>query len=112
MNTNEDFKAFYKKYLKFSIRIAKKMVKDKDLAEDISHDTFYHLFRKLETIDSADETKLRALVEIATARKARDYLKKKHVKTELFYDTADRLDVVDPCADLEELFLESKVKTL
>lgn len=108
MNTNEDFKAFYEKYLRFSIGIAKQIVKDEALAEDISQEVFYHLYRVLGTLDFTNERKLRALVIVATEHKAIDYLRKNHVKAELLSDKGEEIEAPDE--NLEELVLKKEEK--
>lgn len=108
MNTNEDFKELYEKYLRFSIRIAKKIVGDKNLAEDISQDVFYHLYSISETIDLEDERKLRALITTATVNKAKDYFKKRYVKAEVFSTGNEELNIEAPGESLEEHFLKKE----
>lgn len=103
MNTNEDFKEIYEKYLGFSIRIAKSIVKDKALAEDVSQEVFYHLYEISETIDLSDERKLRSFIMTVTVHKAKDYLKKKYVKVEVLSDEDYELEV--PGKNLEDIVL-------
>ena len=76
---NEDFKSFYKKYYRFSVKIAHRIVKDLSAAEDIAQEMFYSLYRELERVETEDEKKLCALVRVATINKARDYLKSAYV---------------------------------
>ena len=42
---NEDFEDVYQKYHKFSVRNARKIVKDRMAAEDISQDVFFRLYQ-------------------------------------------------------------------
>ena len=76
---NEDFKSFYKKYYRFSVKIAHRIVKDLSTAEDIAQEMFYSLYKELERVETEDEKKLCALVRVATINKARDYLKSAYV---------------------------------
>ena len=41
-----DFRAFYKKYFGYSLSIAKEIVKNTDLAQDIAQEVFCSLFQQ------------------------------------------------------------------
>lgn len=82
MNNNEDFGVVYLKYRKFSVNVALKIVKNKTVAEDISQDTFYKLYRLGEKLDMTNEAKLESLVFKATVNCAKDYYKRAYVKRE------------------------------
>lgn len=73
---NEDFNDIYRKYHRFSVKSAYRLVKDRMLAEDISQEVFYHLYEIMDTLDLGNEEKLRALIFIATVNKTKDYFKK------------------------------------
>ena len=70
---NEDFNDIYRKYHRFSVKSAYRLVKDRMLAEDISQEVFYHLYEIMDTLDLGNEEKLRALIFIATVNKTKDY---------------------------------------
>jgi RNA polymerase sigma-70 factor (ECF subfamily) len=108
MNTNEDFKAVYEKYLRCSVRIARQVVKDEALAEDIGQEVFYHLYRVAETVDLSNERKLHALIVTATYNKAKDHLKKAHVNAEVFSDEEEELEFEDTSVNLEEMVLHKE----
>lgn len=108
MNTNEDYKAVYEKYLRFSIRIAKQIVKDEALAEDIAQEVFYHMYEICETVDLSDERKLRAFITVSTSNKAKDYLKKNHVKRELLPTEDDELGFEGATESLEDTILRKE----
>ena len=72
---NEDFNDIYRKYHRFSVKSAYRLVKDRMLAEDISQEVFYHLYEIMDTLDLGNEEKLRALIFIATVNKTKDYLR-------------------------------------
>lgn len=108
MNTNEDFKAVYEKYLRFSVRIAKSIVKDEALAEDISQEVFYHLYCVAETIDISNERKLRAFITTTTINKAKDYFKQKYVRSEMLSEDGEELEVEAPGENLEEIILNKE----
>lgn len=86
MNRNEDFTEVYKKYIGFSLGLAYKIVKDRDMAEDVVQDAFCKLYRLGDRLDLSDEQKVKALVAIATANRAKDYLKKSYNRLELDTD--------------------------
>ena len=71
---NAEFEEFYEKYYEFSIRIANKVVKSRVVAEDISQETFFNLYKIKDELDSSNERGLQGLVAKATVNKARDYL--------------------------------------
>lgn len=79
---NEDFNDIYRKYHRFSVKSAYRLVKDRMLAEDISQEVFYHLYGIMDTLDLSNEKKLRALIFMATVNKAKDYFKKPWKKQE------------------------------
>lgn len=83
---NEDFNDIYRKYLGFSVNNAKKIVKDRMLAEDISQEVFCHLYMIKDSLDISCERKLKALIFYATLNKSRDYLKKPWKKRESLFD--------------------------
>lgn len=80
---NENFRDIYKKYQRFSIGIAFKVVKNEEAAKDISQDVFYHLYQLGEKLDVSNDERLKYLIAKATANKAKDYLRKAHVKREV-----------------------------
>lgn len=90
---NEDFKSFYKKYYRFSVKIAHRIVKDLSTAEDIAQEMFYSLYRELERVETEDEKKLCALVRVATINKARDYLKSAYVSKVVAAEDNEELEV-------------------
>lgn len=73
---NEDFDDIYQKYHRFSVKNARKIVKDRMAAEDISQDVFFRLYEIRDTLDLSCESMLRSLIFMATINKAKDYLKK------------------------------------
>ena len=83
---NEDFNDIYRKYHRFSVKSAYRLVKDRMLAEDISQEVFYHLYEIMDTLDLGNEEKLRALIFIATVNKTKDYFKKLWKRQEIFWD--------------------------
>lgn len=80
---NAEFEEFYEKYYEFSIRIANKVVKSRVVAEDISQETFFNLYKIKDELDSSNERGLQGLVAKATVNKARDYLRKNSTKQEI-----------------------------
>lgn len=89
---NEDFNDIYQKYHRFSVNTARKIVKDKMLAEDISQEVFYHLYEIGDSLDITCERKMKALVFTATVNKAKDCIRKpwkkreKHIIAEDMYE--------------------------
>lgn len=86
MKKNEDFEDIYLKYRKFSVNVALQIVKNRTVAEDISQDVFYKLFRRGKKLDTENEAKLRSLIFTATVNCAKDYYKKAYVKREQLMD--------------------------
>lgn len=89
MITNEDFESIYLKYLRFSIRMANKIVKDPSLAEDISQEVFEKIYRS-KKLDIQNEDKVKALIALATLNLAKDYVKKAYTRKE--ETVGDRMD--------------------
>lgn len=94
---NEDFNDIYGKYHRFSVNSARKIVKDRMIAEDISQDVFLHLYEIVETLDPECEKMIRALIFTATVNKAKDYLKKPWKKRENF--SIDVPEYREPCGE-------------
>lgn len=82
MKNNEDFEDIYLKYRKFSVNVALKIVKDRAVAEDISQETFYKLYKLGEKLDIENDAKIKSLIFMATMNSAKDYYKKGYVKRE------------------------------
>ena len=80
---NEEFREFYQEYFEFSKRIAAGIVKSRSTAEDISQEVFCYFYRIRERLDAGNKKKIHALVVLETTNKARDYLRKSHVKREV-----------------------------
>lgn len=106
---NEDFEDVYQKYHKFSVRNARKIVKDRMAAEDISQDVFFRLYEIRETLDLSCEKMLRSLIFMATVNKAKDYLKKPENKFEC--SGLDELEYAEPYGkhlDPEEIIIHKE----
>lgn len=106
---NEDFEDVYQKYHKFSVRNARKIVKDRMAAEDISQDVFFRLYEIRETLDLSCEKMLRSLIFMATVNKAKDYLKKPGNKFEC--SGLDELEYAEPYGkhlDPEEIIIHKE----
>lgn len=82
MKKNEDFEDIYLKYRKFSVNVALKIVKNKAVAEDISQEVFYKLYRLGEKLDLKNEAKIKSLIFTTTVNSTKDYYKKSYVKRE------------------------------
>ena len=80
---SEEFREFYQEYFEFSKRIAAGVVKNRSTAEDISQEVFCYFYKIKEKLDNTNERKLHALVVVESTNKARDYLRKAHVKREV-----------------------------
>ena len=75
--TYEEFRDFYGKYFKFSTEVAYRVIEDRGLAEDISQEVFYKLYRMGNKLDLGNERKIAGLVKKATIHKAIDYKRSK-----------------------------------
>ena len=80
---SEEFREFYQKYFEFSKRIAAGVVKNCSTAEDVSQEVFCYFYRIMERLDNTNERMLHALVVVESTNKARDYLRKAHVRREV-----------------------------
>ena len=80
---SEEFREFYQEYFEFSKRIAAGVVKNHSTAEDISQEVFCYFYKIRERLDNTNERMLHALVVVESTNKARDYLRKAHVKKEV-----------------------------
>ena len=80
---SEEFREFYQEYFEFSKRIAAGVVKNRSAAEDVSQEVFCYFYKIKERLDNTNEKKLHALVVVESTNKARDYLRKAHVKREV-----------------------------
>ena len=79
----ENFEGFYNEYKRFSVKVAYRILRNKESAEDISQDVFMHFYKIRDNLDFSNEKKLESLVFTATANKCRDYLRKSWIKQEV-----------------------------
>lgn len=111
MMKNEDFQNVYSEYREFSVRVASKFVKDENLAEDISHEVFYHLYMVKDSIDISNVAKLRSLIFTATVNKVRDYFRRSAVKNEsCTLDDDNGVEPEDSRYDPERMVLRMEEK--
>lgn len=111
MMKNEDFQNVYSEYRGFSVRVASKFVKDENLAEDISHEVFYHLYMVKDSIDITNVAKLRSLIFTATVNKVRDYFRRSVVKNEsCTLDDDNGVEPADSRYDPERMVLRMEEK--
>lgn len=108
MYTNEEFGDIYRKYRRFSVGIAYKIVKDMEIAEDISQEVFFQLYRLGEKLDLQNEEKIRALIAIASANKAKDHMKSVYAKRVSSLGEATEALESDPGADLDAVILQKE----
>lgn len=66
MMTNADFMLFYKKYRGFSRKMAKKLVRDEYIADDICQEVFASIYNMGEGLDLSNERKIYGLVKTIT----------------------------------------------
>lgn len=83
---NENFDDIYRKYHRFSVRSARKIVKDRMMAEDVSQEVFLHLYEIRDILDLNSERMIKALIFTATVNKAKDFIKKPWKRREHFMD--------------------------
>ena len=69
----ENFEGFFRKYEKFSVKIAYRALRNKENAEDVCQDVFIHFYKILES-----------LIYTATMNKCRDFIKKSRRKRESY----------------------------
>ncbi len=80
--TNAEFRLFYKRYRGFSRKLAKKLVEDDYIADDICQEVFASIYNMGENLDLSSERKIYGLVKTITFNKAKDYYRKAHRKHE------------------------------
>ena len=105
---NAEFQEFYEKYYEFSTRIANKIVKSHVVAEDISQETFFNLYKIKDALDCSSELRLQGLVAKAAVNKARDYLRKNYTKREIFQ--MDQIGQEKYLESVEDQFLDVEKK--
>ena len=105
---NAEFQEFYEKYYEFSTRIANKIVKSHVVAEDISQETFFNLYKIKDALDCSSELRLQGLVAKAVVNKARDYLRKNYTKREIFQ--MDQIGQEKYLESVEDQFLDVEKK--
>ena len=105
---NAEFQEFYEKYYEFSTRIANKIVKSHVVAEDISQETFFNLYKIKDALDCSSELRLQGLVAKAVVNKARDYLRKNYTKREILQ--MDQIGQEKYMESVEDQFLDVEKK--
>lgn len=96
MKSNEDFNKFFQEYMKFSVKVAFRIVRDKAIAEDIVQEVFWNLYKMGEKLDMSNEKKVRSLVFTSTVNKAKDYLKSAYAKrVQCSIDSDDGKEIED-----------------
>ena len=80
----ENFEGFFRKYEKFSVKIAYRALRNKENAEDVCQDVFIHFYKILDYLDLSNEKMLESLIYTATMNKCRDFIKKSR-KGHLFF---------------------------
>ena len=105
---NAECQEFYEKYYEFSTRIANKIVKSHVVAEDISQETFFNLYKIKDALDCSSELRLQGLVAKAVVNKARDYLRKNYTKREIFQ--MDQIGQEKYLESVEDQFLDVEKK--
>ena len=72
----DKFERIYRSYAGLMYRVAYSKVKEKDVVEDIVHDTLVKLIEKIDIIRVENERELRNFICIFTERRAIDFLRK------------------------------------
>ena len=109
---NEDFNDIYRKYHRFSVKSAYRLVKDRMLAEDISQEIFITLYKMRENLDYSDHKKLKALVFRATTNRCNDYFRKPSTKQEMCtFDEEGVEETPDERGDPEAQLLRMEEET-
>ena len=80
----ENFEGFFRKYEKFSVKIAYRALRNKENAEDVCQDVFIHFYKILDYLDLSNEKMLESLIYTATMNKCRDFIKKSRRKRESY----------------------------
>ena len=62
----ENFEGFFRKYEKFSVKIAYRALRNKENAEDVCQDVFIHFYKILDYLDLSNEKMLESLIYTAT----------------------------------------------
>ena len=72
----DKFSYIYQNYVGFMYHVAKEVVKEHYLAEDVVHETFLQLIRIIDKVHIDDELTLRAFLRRVTHNKAVDCVRK------------------------------------
>lgn len=108
---NENFDAFYDEYQRFSANMAYCMIRDSELAEDISQEVFIALYKIRDRLDYSNRKKLHRLVSKATTNKCIDYFRKYASKQEIsLFDERNHVEPVDEKNDPEARMLRMEEK--
>ena len=82
--------------MKFSVKVAFRIVRDKAIAEDIAQEVFWNLYKMGEKLDMSNEKKVRSLFFTSTVNKAKDYLKSAYAKrVQCSIDSDDGKEIED-----------------
>lgn len=110
MDKNEDFKEIYEEFQGFSVEVAFQIVKDNAMAEDISQDTFFKLYKKRTKLKLSDKKLMRSLIFSSTCNMAKDYLRKAYVKRETNFEEGQENRIEAEFYNTEDviLFMEKK----
>lgn len=106
MNKDE-FQEFYLNYRRFSMSAAFRIIRDRDLAEDICHEVFLYLYGIRDQLDGTSERKLKALIFHATVNKSRDCLKRAYRRHEIL-EGEKKKDILSEGSDPEEIYLRGE----
>lgn len=112
MNRNEKFLNVYKEYQKVSARIAYRMLKDRNIAEDIAQDVFCYFYETGVELDISNEKKLHSFIVTSTINKCIDFLRKAYVQHEIstVNEEIAAMIVKNNVYDLEEILNNIEAK--
>ncbi|MDO4339373.1 MAG: sigma-70 family RNA polymerase sigma factor [Eubacteriales bacterium] len=112
MNRNETFRTLYLKYKRVSARVAYRILKDKNLAEDIAQEVFCSIYEMGDRLDIENDKKLHSLIVTLSMNEARDYLKKSYVRHEI--STVDEeiaaITLENNSYDLEDMLMNIEAR--
>ncbi len=89
----DKFSYIYQTYAGFMYHVAKEVVKEHYLAEDVVHETFLQLIRIIDEVHIDDEPALRAFLRRVTHNKAVDFVRKLDKIRPTSDDELERYDI-------------------
>ena len=103
--TNSEFEKLFKQYHEFSVRVANKVVRNLDDAEEIAQNAFINLYRMGEKLDFSEEAKVRGLIRTVTVNAAIDFCRRSYRRHEEAMGESETVWEIPGKESVEELII-------